>query len=494
MAEQLRSGLQNRVGGCNSHRCLHVTIRYGRVAELVDALDSKSCELLLVRVQVPPRPPGNVPMVSAVGSELVVKAEVRRYRGMIKAVGMGGQYDRAKTKEILNRILDFIDHGDITDIHDETYHGHPCLYLLHTADEVQDELDVCLTKDKYSRYDICYIARKLIKFCLGKYDIKTTVKLTPRDMTMPAGIKIQDGKPYIVDVSSDLKRFLGWQIVTINRVPVEDLMADIEEVTAYATPEWLRYKQETTLVSPMLAALPHFKGGMGMMRYGVTNGGVKDEICTSIPNEYTICGFQAGHGRSKNYSYRVIDDVIVIQYSMCRDRHRLKRLIADAGRDAKKHSINKFVIDLRHNSGGSPDLTEELMDFVGDAKLVTLTNGSIYSCGAMACARLRNAGSYTIGTDIGMSLDGFVGSQKIIMDDVGLSVSRSVGNYCQWNDKKNEYTYISADEFKQKFNKDNLPKLHYFHPDEYVYRTVEDLVAGRDPQLDAAIAHLNNQA
>ena len=461
MAEQLRSGLQNRVGGCNSHRCLHITIRYGRVAELVDALDSKSCELSLVRVQVPPRPPGNVPMVSAVGSELVVKAEVRRYRGMIKAVGMSGQYDRAKTKEILNRILDFIDHGDITDIHDETYHGHPCLYLLHTADEVQDELDACLTKDKYSRYDICYIARKLIKFCLGEYDIKTTVKLTPRDMTMPAGIKIQDGKPYIVDVSSDLKRFLGRQIVTINRVPVEDLMADIEEVTAYATPEWLRYKQET--------------------------------ICTSIPNEYTISGFQAGYGRSKNYSYRVIDDVIVIQYSMCRDRHRLKRLIADAGRDAKKHSINKFVIDLRHNSGGSLDLTEELIGFVGDAKLATLTNGSIYSCGAMACARLRNAGSYTIGTDIGMSLDGFAGSQKIIMDDVGLSVSRSVGDYCQWNDKKNEYTYISADEFKHKFNKDNLPKLHYFHPDEYVYRTVEDLIAGRDPQLDVAITHLNSQ-
>ena len=80
------------------------------------------------------------------------------------------------------------------------------------------------------------------------------------------------------------------------------------------------------------------------------------------------------------------------------------------------------------------------------------------------------------------------------MDDVGLSVSRSVGDYCQWNDKKNEYTYISADEFKHKFNKDNLPKLHYFHPDEYAYRTVEDLVAGRDPQLDVAIAHLNNQA
>ncbi len=30
---------------------------YGRVAELVDALDSKSCDSNIVRVQVPPRPP-----------------------------------------------------------------------------------------------------------------------------------------------------------------------------------------------------------------------------------------------------------------------------------------------------------------------------------------------------------------------------------------------------------------------------------------------------
>ena len=77
----------------------------------------------------------------------------------------------------------------------------------------------------------------MIKFALGKYDNKTTVKLMPRNMTMPAGIKMQDGKPYIVDTSEDLKRFLGWEIVTINRVPVGDLLKDIEEITAYATPE-----------------------------------------------------------------------------------------------------------------------------------------------------------------------------------------------------------------------------------------------------------------
>ena len=72
MAEQLRSGLQNRVGGCNSRRCLHnltcewrpvrttrdrelsYTRRvqqgrreyvYGRVAELVYAADLKSAGL-----------------------------------------------------------------------------------------------------------------------------------------------------------------------------------------------------------------------------------------------------------------------------------------------------------------------------------------------------------------------------------------------------------------------------------------------------------------
>ncbi len=409
---------------------------------------------------------------------------------MIKAVGMGGQYDQAAAKAILNQILDFIDHGEIKAANGEIYDGHPCLYLLHSRDEVQAELDASLVKDEYNRYDICYIARKLLKYCLGQYDIKTTVKLMPRDMTMPAGIKMQDGKPYIVDVSSDLKRFLGWEIATINRVPVAELLADIEEVTAYATPEWLAYKQETTLVSPMLAALPHFKGGLGMMRYGVSKGGAKDEICTSIPNDYTITGFQAGHGRSKNYSYRVVDDVIVIQYSMCRDKYRMDRLIADAGRDAKKHGISKYVIDLRHNSGGNPCLTNQLLDFLNGAKLVTLTNGSIYSCGAMACAALRKRGSYTIGTDIGMPLDGFCCSQKIAMDEVGLSVIRSVGNYNHWDNAKGEYVQLSPQEFKDTYNKDNLPTLTFFHPDKYVARTVDDLVDGCDPQLEAALAYL----
>ena len=180
---------------------------------------------------------------------------------MIKAVGMGGQYDQAAAKAILNQILDFIDHGEIKAANGEIYDWTPlvCIYYIRVT-RCRLNWMPALVKDEYNRYDICYIARKLLKYCLGQYDIKTTVKLMPRDMTMPAGIKMQDGKPYIVDVSSDLKRFLGWEITTINRVPVAELLADIEEVTAYATPEWLAYKQETTLVSPMLAALPHFKG------------------------------------------------------------------------------------------------------------------------------------------------------------------------------------------------------------------------------------------
>lgn len=409
---------------------------------------------------------------------------------MVKAVGMGGQYDRKKAKVILNQILDFIDHGEITDVRDEVCNGHPCFYLLHSYDEVQAELDASLTKDEYNRYDICYLGRKLIKFALGKYDNKTTVKLMPRNMTMPAGIKMQDGKPYIVDTSEDLKRFLGWEIVTINRVPVGDLLKDIEEITAYATPEWLQYKQETTLVSPMLASLPHFKGGLGMMRYGVQKGGTKDEIETSVPNDYTINGFQAGHGKSRNYSYRIIDDCLVIQYSMCRDKYRMDRLIADAGRDAKKHGIDKFVVDLRNNSGGNPCLTKQLLEFLKGHKVVAITNGRLYSCGAMACASLRQAGAYFIGTDIGTSLDGFGASQKIAMDEVGLSVTRSTDGYYKWDENTKEYHHLSDEEFCQTYNKDNLPELSFFHPDKHVEMTVEDCLKGDDPQLEAALAYL----
>lgn len=409
---------------------------------------------------------------------------------MVKAVGMGGQYDRNQAKVILNQILDFIDHGEITDVRDEISSGHPCLYLLHTYDEVQAELDASLAKDEYNRYDICYLGRKLIKFALGEYDNKTTVKLMPRNMTMPAGIKIQDGKPYIVDASDDLRRFLGWEIISINRVAVDELLADIEAITAYATPEWLSYKQETTLVSPMLASLPHFKGGLGMMRYGVKKGNATDEIETSVPNDYTMSGFQAGHGKSRNYSYRIIDDCLVIQYSMCRDKYRMDRLIADAGRDVKKHAIDKFVIDLRNNSGGNPCLTRQLLDFLDGHRVAAITNGRIYSCGAMACASLRQMGAYFVGTDIGTSLDGFGNSQKIAMDDVGLSVTRSSDGYYKWDEQTSQYHHLTNDEFRQTYNRDNLPQLTFFHPDEQVDLTVDDIIAGRDPQLDAVLHYL----
>ena len=40
-------------------RLRRFSLKTGRVAELVDALDSKSCGSNTVRVQVPPRPPEN---------------------------------------------------------------------------------------------------------------------------------------------------------------------------------------------------------------------------------------------------------------------------------------------------------------------------------------------------------------------------------------------------------------------------------------------------
>lgn len=42
---------------CNQLIWLCFSEIYGRVVKLVYTLDSKSCELTLVRVQVPPRPP-----------------------------------------------------------------------------------------------------------------------------------------------------------------------------------------------------------------------------------------------------------------------------------------------------------------------------------------------------------------------------------------------------------------------------------------------------
>ena len=59
LAEQLRSGLQNRVDGCDSRTCLHVYFYFlfARVVELVDTRDLKSLGFTAVRVQVPPRAP-----------------------------------------------------------------------------------------------------------------------------------------------------------------------------------------------------------------------------------------------------------------------------------------------------------------------------------------------------------------------------------------------------------------------------------------------------
>lgn len=400
-------------------------------------------------------------------------------------------YDRTQAREILQKIIDFIGHGEVTSTDGVASHGHPCFYLLHTKDETAAKLDKELTKKKeFNRYDICYIARKIIKYDLGEYDTCTTVKLLPRTMTMPAKIQLENGVPIIVDTSAELKDYRGWKIAEINRVPIRDILSDIEDVTAYATDEWLEYKMETTLVSPMLTSLPSFHGSLDLIRYHIEKDDSTHDITMGRPGNYSLAGLRASHKGKENYSFEIKDDVVVIRYFRCRDQKRLDRLMYGLKKANEKQKITKYVIDLRDNRGGNIAITDQLLDFLKGNKLVTITNGRIYSTGAMTLAKLKSIGSYTVGTDIGMSLDGFTDLQKVAMDEVGLTISRSVGGYEQWDEDEKTYHHLTDEEFKKQYNADHLPELHFYHPDQHVYNTAEDTINGHDSQLEAALEYL----
>lgn len=408
------------------------------------------------------------------------------------------KFTRDEANEAIHKILDWMDHG-VT--HKKTmrgddviYYGHPALYFRHSPTEADRFINSIMLDNSYDEFLLCRQLMVILKYLLGPHDSHTGVRAASQGLVLPLMLHIQGDHAYVLGVRKDYSDALGGELLSINGVPVDQLLAEDEQLERYATAGCLHYAQEICLSTGAIRILPSFTGSVDRMNFVVRcSDGNEKRFCTD--GSEILRGpdwLYATVLKSPNYTYDLAEDYLVLHYTQCRDLDRMKQYIQEVDQLVTERGYRKCIVDIRHNMGGGDAPSNMLCGYLRGkfTKLVALVDEMVYSSGMSTCLMLRDIGAYTIGTDIGDSPCAFGNAVARDFSQYGLT-ARCSQKFMVAEPGRVRSRGYTKEQFAAEFHAPtDLPEFWYFYPDLYVDRTFDDMLSGRDPQMDATIKYL----
>lgn len=409
-------------------------------------------------------------------------------------------FTKSEAMSAMLNIMDWMDHGVVEKVRPSgdkiIYHGHPAFYFLHSHDEAVDFIKDRLTADSYDEYSLCYELLVVLKFLLGPHDSHTGVRVASQGLVLPLTLHIQGDHAYVLGARKDYSDALGGELLSINGVPVGQLLAEDEQLERYATAGCLHHAQEICLSTGAIRILPSFTGSVDRMNFVVRcSDGNEKRFCTDgseilrDPDWLYVTVL-----KSPNYTYDLAEDYLVLHYTRCRELDRMEQYIQEVDQLVTEHGYRKCIVDIRHNMGGGDAPSDMLCGYLRGkfTKLVALVDEMVYSSGMSTCLMLRDIGAYTIGTDIGDSPCAFGNAATRDFLQYGL-IARCSQKFMVAEPGRIRSRGYVKEQFAAEFHAPtDLPEFWYFHPDLYVDRTFDDMLSGRDPQMDAALSYLRS--
>lgn len=367
---------------------------------------------------------------------------------------------------------------------------HIDMYFNITKEELNNYIEEILKTYKLeNEYDLFYITNLIIKRLFGRFDSHTKIVWKNADFNFPIRLKYIDGKVYIVKASEENNDILYGQILSINNIKVEQLIKEIENMTAYSTKGFLQMQIENTLYNGIkLRSLPSIEIDSDTFEFEI----LKDEKII----KRTLTKSDVRLYQDDNYTYNIEDGVMHIIYSSCRENYegQMLEFIKKIKEESEKNNITQFIVDIRDNKGGNSEIIKPLIEFLKDKQVITLTDKYIFSGGRFALYDLINIGSITVGTEIGTTLNCFGNNSVNYTDEFIIPVSYK---YFYYDEQQRKIISIKEkEEFKQ-FKNNPQNQIYFepqvFEPNYYVENQIEDYKIGYDRQLDSALQLLKEK-
>lgn len=277
---------------------------------------------------------------------------------------------------------------------------------------------------------------------------------------------------YIYRTEESCTQLLGKELVSLNGVPMAQVAQETARMASYQTEGW-RDVQVAGMARAMRVL--HYLGVADDMRTVTVE--VKDlatgesetlEVATGGGNYAGDIALPATMTRAANYAATLLEDgSLYIQYNVCADMEELPMadFAAQLAEQVGEAVPAKIVVDLRQNTGGNSEVIRPLLNVLegwqkkGGA-LYCLIGSQTFSSGAMDAGYLRDMGAVMVGESTGGLEGGF-----------GELGQAALPNGCT--------LYYSTKDFGRQGP---------VEPDVEAAQTVEDLLAGRDTVLAAALA------
>jgi hypothetical protein len=397
--------------------------------------------------------------------------------------------NKIEVKNLIYKIFDYIETAEETTEYGP-FKGHPGLYFFHSKEEFDNLLNTYLKeKETYDKYDIYYIGQRLIKFLLNKYDSHTKI-VFQNSLFFPIKFKVENNKLYVINITSDLNNVIGGELISINGIPIDQISKELESIICYSTKEFLNEAIASNIIQiKVLKSLPSIKNNINKITYQIK---YKDKLIDITFDEQTKYNNYKDNF-IQNYTYEIIDNILVIHYNSCKDKEQMNKFIKKIKLVTKNNNIEDYIVDIRNNVGGNSGIISPLIEFLTGKNIITLINERVFSSGRMALVDLKNIGSYIIGTNISTSLNAFGNIPgQLDLDDIGFIVKRS--NTYWYYDKNLKCQGYQKTEFEDYFkDKKELLEPIILEPDEYICTTIDDIINNKDPQLNRAINYIKEK-
>ena len=393
--------------------------------------------------------------------------------------------NRLETKKILLDIIDNIDEHDFG----EYVIGHPAIYLFKSRDELEKEIDKVLeSKDDYNDYDLLYVSNYLVKYMLGPNDSHTKIMPLNKRL-MPIVLRYVGDEIYVINTIDEFKDVIYGKLISVNGVPIKQLEEEFEPSIAYSTKAYLKTNISNRLSSrEFMRSLPSINDDCEYLEYEILKDGKVHKCRFDLNKNYEGVDCCA----NKNYVYKVVDDVLVLNYSSCVDEEKMIAFINEVSKVANENNINKVIVDLRNNGGGNSGVSEHILKFLEGKQIVTITNEEVFSSAVMFCARVKQLGSYFIGTELASTLSCFGDDTGLIYyRDHNLYIRRSY-KYFLYDKDLNPKVYMKHNFKDLVKSREEFEKLDkgIIKPDEFAYKTIDDFKNGTDKPLERALEYI----
>jgi hypothetical protein len=297
--------------------------------------------------------------------------------------------------------------------------------------------------------------------------------------------RLSDGL-YVTAAGPALAASLGTRVVAIGDVPAPELEARAERFVSHENEAWLRVQLAQLLAIPemlhVLGAANTPEAATFRLEAGVGTRIALEVGALSTPGELVDLATAAGFDlplhlrrRNENYWLTLLEEsrTLYLQYNRCQNAAESLASVADRAFSLMDQgAADRLVVDVRHNGGGDSQVDDHLIDGIRSrpawrqrGRLYCLISGGTFSSGMWTADDLRKLGAVLVGSPTGGKPNSYGNANVLQLPNSLVQVGYSTRYY-------------------ELIDGSDPPWLA---PELTVEPTIQDLRAGRDPLLDAAV-------